>query len=531
MDNVQKSISVSKREEERERSSRPAAVGVNIADFPIAPLVEDTAFLKNSTVRHELSAKVDGAADRYLEIRYGDIVPNCHTEDFLIILSSIASRSEDPLAFKASFYKIHQIRGARSKINKQTIDQYVRHLDALRHTSERTNFIKDTKSGRWKTVDTQVLAGYSYFDEDGYVRKTPILEWVEGNLVKTGEVSNQRVKELDEINFSNLFWKHFLADTFSIDLAIYFALKLQPSKRAYKFGSKEISLHGGFERDLVSFALLQLGMSRVTVEGYMSKKPGKLAHRVRGYLNRVNDTGELSLQVVKSTTTDSGYKVVGQPTKVRSNPSSFLSQLTKGERAAYELMKSNRLYPNVARSILLTERRIFGSNAPDYIKFVIHEFQQWVREGKMIIKDKAAEPAILSLWFTDRYRHDIYKDFLSRTRKKRSEINSGSSTLNLLLPKAPASKIPIPQSSRPPAVYSIESFQRSRPELYKRILVAVQVLFKEFRKQHQKEGADIPQKVLDSQIANRVDACCRKAHEEFRKGNEDYIPDILLEEK
>ena len=188
MDNVQKSISVSKREEERERSSRPAAVGVNIADFPIAPLVEDTAFLKNSTVRHELSAKVDGAADRYLEIRYGDIVPNCHTEDFLIILSSIASRSEDPLAFKASFYKIHQIRGARSKINKQTIDQYVRHLDALRHTSERTNFIKDTKSGRWKTVDTQVLAGYSYFDEDGYVRKTPILEWVEGNLVKTGEL-------------------------------------------------------------------------------------------------------------------------------------------------------------------------------------------------------------------------------------------------------------------------------------------------------------------------------------------------------
>ena len=273
-------------------------------------------------------------------------------------------------------------------------------------------------------------------------------------------------------------------------------------------------------------------MSRVTVEGYMSKKPGKLAHRVRGYLNRVNDTGELSLQVVKSTTTDSGYKVVGQPTKVRSNPSSFLSQLTKGERAAYELMKSNRLYPNVARSILLiAERRIFGSNAPDYIKFVIHEFQQWVREGKMIIKDKAAEPAILSLWFTDRYRHDIYKDFSPVLAKKDLRSTLVHQPLifyfqKLLLPRfqyrslhGHLLSIRSNRSNDRGQSYTNVSWLRSRFSL-------------------RNSGSNIKRKeliflrsVLDSQIANRVDACCRKAHEEFRKGNEDYIPDILLEEK
>src|SRR5690606_20163470 len=107
---------------------------------------------------------------------------------------------------------------------KSQINQIVRDLNALMDTTVDTNFLYDREAREWSAVRTSILAGYTYKDREGKVRRQIRREFnAAGQVIRY--VAEERVKELKRISWAPDFYRFFVRDVVPLDLAVYLSLE------------------------------------------------------------------------------------------------------------------------------------------------------------------------------------------------------------------------------------------------------------------------------------------------------------------
>ncbi len=511
--------------------SIPSVDGFNLSEFSLSPLGQKTKHFANGTFRHEWVQVLDDGTEKlcFFEKSYGNVAPNSDTEDALVILTHLGSTKENPLAFQTSFYEALTLKNPHYKPNAQQVRQFVRHLDALYGMSLHTNFVYDREQKAWKTVKTRVLAAYSYKDDEGRPRKRRIRKHKDGDLVEV--ISDERVKELSEINFTSLFYKHFIQDAVPFDLGVYFALGRQTAKRIFRFGNKYVQTYGHHSLDLQLFCMSRIGMSPNYV---FDKRPSYLASKVRPDAQRVTETNLVTVRVTKSPNTPSGYKISFDKPVVQISFPSMASGFTAAEEKAFTLLRNNGLYQNVAKSVIIKARKVTGKDAPRYIEFVVRQFKKdWIKTNK-IKAPKEAWPAVLTKLFKEAWYYPHFIEWRAAKEKQEhgDEMRKYPGVSDLFTPST--MQDPSPQAQKTAAqmenrhVFSLDRFQKDHSKIFQEIEQKVAL-------KYQRDESILPKSVLsDEQLEKqRTEALtfyCKQCFQEFKKGNSDFFPPALLED-
>ncbi len=520
-----------------EQVSLPSVVGFNLSEFSLSPLGQRTQHLANGMIRHEWMQALDGGGERlcFFEKSYGNVAPNSDTEDVLLILTHLANQSDDPLSVKTSIYEILKLEGNKHRPNRQQIQQVVRHLDALYGMGLHTNFVYDREEKDWKAVKTRVLAAYSYKDDAGRVRKRKVkVKRGEGEHDVVEIVTEQRVKELSEINFTPLFHRHFIKDSVPIDLAVYFALGLPTSKRIYRFGNKYIQTYGHHSLDLQLFCVSRIGMSAQYIEKY---KPSILASKLRPHAKRVSETEKMVVAIEKSNSTPSGYKIVFERPTVQLALPTLTSSYTKAEEKAHRLLLDNGIYPNVATAIVVNCRNVIGRDAPRYIDFVVRRFKKdWVKTGKLKVPEHKA-PGVLKSFFDNNWYYPHFIEWSAEKEKQERREESARyghqslSDIATIASRMPHLAEAVDETAKPVVsetlLYSSERFAKEYPDIYQRIVGAVAERYQV----EPLDGLDISDAQLADIKERAIVFYSEQCFEHFRKGEKDYFPPSLPDEE
>jgi len=222
---------------------------VNLAEFPIAPLVKSTQDLKGKTDTVSFKMKVKNKKGEKVEKQffysreYGDIVPNNDTEDILLLLIYMLQFSEDKYTIHTSATNLLKLKGISVRPNQKQLQSVIRHLEALRQIRIETNFNFDLKNKRWRKAISSVIAGYSF---------TTIGEQTEV-LNSKDEKEFQRqlgnIQRLDSISFAPEFINHFFDNPYRLDLNTYFSLQDPIPKRIYRYANKYLTIKGEEKQD------------------------------------------------------------------------------------------------------------------------------------------------------------------------------------------------------------------------------------------------------------------------------------------
>ncbi len=506
----------------------PSSIGFNLSEFSLSPLAQKTKHLANSTLRHEWNINVsDGKKPCFFEVTYGSVAPNSDSEDILMVLTHLANEAENPLSVRTSFYQIHQLCGHRHRASAQQIGQYVRHLDALYGMDVKTNFVYDREIKDWKTVRTRVLAGYSYNDQHGVIRKRRFRVRSTDENEETVEILVEKpIKELYEFNFTDLFYRHFIQDSVPIDLGVYFSLGVQTAKRLFKFGNKYIHSYGSHSLDLQLFCMSRIGMSPTYVERYA---PSKLASQLRPYARRVTETEHMRVSVEKSPSSPCGYKIIFEPYGKQLPLPSLSTGFTKAEEKAFSALTKHGIYPNISRDIIIATRKAMGRQAPEYINFVLRKFsREWVSAGKLKVpKDKT--PGVLKTFFDNNW---YYPQFMERQSEKRRQEQSAErkrfpnspTPISTILGESNIKGVDVKSLSSNSNEFSLSEFKSSSPEVYKRIVKAVKSQYNSVGKNDLKLSKNELEKIID----RAVNIYCEQTFKHILNGDVNYFPSGLV---
>ena len=511
-----------------EESTIPTLDGYNLAEFSLSPLSQRTQHLSGDTIRHEWTQLNKAGEERlcFFEKSYGNVAPNSETEDILLILTHLARQSDDPLTVETSIYEILKTKGFAHRPNKQQIAQVVRHLDALYGMSLHTNYVYDRKKKDWKGVKTRVLAAYSYKDEDGKVRKRLV-------KVRRGEggeaveiVTEQRVKELSEVNFTSLFFRHFVEESVPLDLGVYFALGLPTAKRLFRFGNKYAHTFGHHALDLQLFCISRIGMSPEYVEKHNASY---LASKLRPHAQRVNETERVAIEIEKSKSTPSGYKIIFDTPTVQMTIPSLASSYTQAEEKTHKLLIRHGIYPNVARSIIIRCRKAIGRDAARYVEFVVRRFEkEWVKAEKLTVPEHKT-PGVLKTFFDRDFYYPHFIEWRAEKEKReRAEESAryggrtGESPFHASFFATPSGVGETPPPRGTEGTFSLAAFREQSRKLYDRVAAAVNA-----RYQLENIEGEITEAQLAPMRERAFEIYAKQAWEAQRRGEEDCFPPAL----
>lgn len=516
-----------------ERQSNMSIDGFNLAEFSLSPLTYQTREFAHKELFYEWEQVLDGELRQcYFKISYGETPPNADTEDYLLLLFFLGQMKNTPLALETSFYEILKTKGIDYTPNKQQIHSIIRHLDALMDLKIETNFIYDRKTKKWnKGIKTGVISGYEYKSKKQRLKRLSASDTIED------------IQELDTIYFDPAFYKYFVADNISFDLATYFLLENPTPKRMYRFGNKYAKNFGSFGLDLVHFCITRLGMKKSYVDGF--KYISKLASKLRPHASRVNETvDELEITIQKDKKQPSGYKIYFCDNTEGEQKKASLEGFTKAEKKLYEELCKEGIYPSPARNLVVKLRTYLGRLGAAYADYTIKAFRKYEKKGLKI--DKKNRGGVLLQAFNDHWYYPAFMEWHNSKEKreeakalKNPEKNAVQQVINkkpqqtLIFPKKETPrKKPVEQNkSKTPSVeikktkFRLERFKELYPEIFTKIY------------QHQLESAkralatfgeaivtNNGKNTFDEGVLQRVEFYCHQCHREFEKGRSDYFP-------
>jgi len=506
--------------------SLPTVVGYNLSEFSLSPLGRKTSHLASRRERYEWITALDDGTERecFFEKSYGDPAPNAYTEDVLLVLTHLAHNSTNPLSFRTSFYEIFKLQGGNYRPGDSQTRQATRHLDALCGMWIRTNFVYDLEDEEWVSVRTGVLAGYTYKDEKGKVRKRRV-------KTKRGEddeefvevVQQERVFELKKVSFAPDFYEHFVRDTVPIDLATYFALEKPTAKRIYRFGNKYIQTLGHHSLDLQVFCVSRIGMS---YEYVAAKRPSYLAAKIRPYTNRVNETGKIIVEVEKSNT-PSGYKITFDRPVVQIPLISTGTSYTDAEHKAYQLLVKHGIYTNVARGIVAKYRNMLGREGARYIRFTVRQFQRDLVDSGKLKVPASGRPGVLKKAFDKNWYYSDFYEWQAKEEKRAwRDEHAKYPLIHVHQPSTPSAEPPVHPVGEVlvnTRAFSLDQFKEGYPDVYQRVVDVVTQRYDEFAEY------GLPEARLEEMKRGSIEVHCKKCLEEFEEGNRDYFPPLLIE--
>ena len=118
-------------------TTNPQFIGFNLADFSLTPVVKKgkSAELVNTRNTHTWTSTVSGRKrEFFIERKYGDVAPNSYTEDFLILLATMAFQRDNPTKIPVSATSLLTVQGYTSLPGGDNIHRVFDHLEALTET-------------------------------------------------------------------------------------------------------------------------------------------------------------------------------------------------------------------------------------------------------------------------------------------------------------------------------------------------------------------------------------------------------------
>jgi len=514
---------------------------VNLAEFPIAPLVKSTQDLKGKTDTVSFKMKVKNKKGEKVEKQffysreYGDIVPNNDTEDILLLLIYMLQFSEDKYTIHTSATNLLKLKGISVRPNQKQLQSVIRHLEALRQIRIETNFNFDLKNKRWRKAISSVIAGYSF---------TTIGEQTEV-LNSKDEKEFQRqlgnIQRLDSISFAPEFINHFFDNPYRLDLNTYFSLQDPIPKRIYRYANKYLTIKGEEKhKDLWEFCWVNIGMRGKQVgEGVDAEDKYKnmkhIASKLKKHINRINDTGEFKISIERLSKKDkrrfswckSGYSITFYlpfPLFQLSNKSSY----TNKEQRAYDEMRKFGIYEGAAKTFVVRYRKEMHTKGGDFILYSIKKTTEYITKKYFKYTSKFRNSktpfggiyyqAIAEEWFYDTYKS---KEESQKERDKKEtnallgiSVEGDSDFSNI---------IEVPKEA-----FDMSKFVQKHPQIHQKI--------KENREAYYNLKSAIFQdslseKSIAQMIQNAIKSYCKMCFIEFELGNTNFFPKMIGEDE
>lgn len=504
-----------------EKQSIQSLDGFNLAEFSLSPLNYQTKDLAHQQISFEWEQNMEGNKNKhcFFKVSYGETPPNADTEDYLLLLLHLAQKKGNPLSVETSFYEIMKTKGLDYKPSKQHTEGIIRHLDALMDLKIETNFIYDRETGKWnKGIKTRVITSYEYKTKE-YTRT----RLIHSKDSSTPKESREEIHELERINFDPTFYKHFVKDAISFDLATYFSLENPTPKRLYRFGNKYINNLGAFGIDLVHFCITRLGMKKSYVESFTYVS--KLSAKLKPHIKRVNETiDNLEISISKSKGDPSGYKITFNKSSQLQLPMN-IDSFTNSEKKSYRSLIENGIYPTPAKKLIVKLRTHLGKKGSEYVNFVIRKFKAYQKRSQF--KKGVKEGAILLKAFTENWYFPEFMEWYSNKKKKeeKEEIARYGDVFEKATQQVTDNKKATHRRNILNTTFDLARFKAENGELYQRIYKSQEESIQNSIDEYGVAFVTANKKMtIEKVIMKRVKFYCEECFREWNKGNNDFIP-------
>lgn len=372
-------------------TTNPQFIGFNLADFSLTPVVKKgkSAELVNTRNTHTWTSTVSGRKrEFFIERKYGDVAPNSYTEDFLILLATMAFQRDNPTKIPVSATSLLTVQGYTSLPGGDNIHRVFDHLEALTETRIHTNSLYDREKGSWYSFKGSPVGGFTYTDEEGKLRNTED---------KNGQIVQIKVRELGTASITPEFYEAFLQDCIRLDLTKYFNVGGPTARRLYKMGMKYVQTLGDFEIDLQECCLARLGMLPNVV---LIDKVSKLAGNIRTHAQRVTEADDFTCVIEKSQT-PSGYKVCFRKNVTQTTIPGLPPALIGTEKKAYSELVKRKVNKSLAYDLVVEARRRHGRRAFRFISFILKIWDNDSKVGPGVLKERIMNPVFFDPAFAD----------------------------------------------------------------------------------------------------------------------------------
>jgi plasmid replication initiation protein len=164
-------------------------------------------------------------------------------------------------------------------------------------TTIATNHFWDKERQRYAEVSFHIIDEYRFYEDER----------------KRSRKDGQLTLPLSYFTWGKTFWQSLQAGYVKkLDTATYFSLNSPLARRLFRYADKHMR-NGGLEIDLFTLATAKLVMSG----NY--RYPSKIIEKLQPAIDELNDRGLADIQIIKSKTTDSGYKMAIQRSVGRSS--------------------------------------------------------------------------------------------------------------------------------------------------------------------------------------------------------------------
>ncbi len=505
--------------------SMPSYDGFNAAALPFFPLKYQTQHLANTDECFLWTGNVNGAEkDFFFHRFYGVVAPSADTADYCLLLRHLLLTSDDPQVIHPSFHEIEALKPFRKhyKPNQSRKQAIIRHLDALQGLNVHTNAAYNRPKKRWDKVKTNIL-NYRYEDDTGKVRERKLTKVLPDGTPVT-YLNTEHIGELADIEFSRWFLEAFFSDSVYVDLAVYFAQEDPTPKRMFRFGNRTVQTLGEYQCDARHFFWNILGMSSVYVTQPDHPRFRDVISLGRRYAQRIIETEGSGVRMLfeRSKTCPSGYKlIVDKPKKVQASLFPSLGSFTERERKSYALLRSYGVYGNTAASLVRRYRRRLGSEAPDYIQYVVRYFRsKYMKTGRLKAPQHKWGGALTS-FFTSDILFPQYADWAQAKRSKQRKLDHAlyEGKVQDLFGGTP---------SEPKENLFLEGFAKQHPDVYRRIVKAIHTKYDQLMSVLP-PGAMTPYE-MKTRKNKSIEDYCRTCVINFDKGKKDYYPPMLIED-
>lgn len=375
-------------------TSTPLFVGFNLADFSLTPVVRkgESDQLINTKHTHQWTGITQGRKrEFFIERSYGNVAPNAYTEDFLLLLATMAFQRDNPSEIPVSANALLKVQGYTSLPGGDNISRVFEHLDALSETRLHTNALYNRDTSKWYSFKGSPVGGFTYMDEEGKFRST---------FDKEGREIKVIVRELGTASITPEFYNSFLQDCIKLDITKYFHVGGPTARRLYKMGAKYINTLGDFEIDLQECCVTRLGMLPDVV---LKNKVSKLASDIRPQAKRVTEADNFSCTIEPSQT-PSGYKICFRKNVSQVALPGIPKVLEGSEKTAHRELTTRGVNSALAYELVLEARRRHGRRAERFISFVLRTYDKEKTTGKVgvgVIKHRIMNPVFFDPTFAD----------------------------------------------------------------------------------------------------------------------------------
>ncbi len=376
----------------------------NLSSFAIAPIARSTKDVPKE--RHfEWDAIDTKGIKRKCSCRfqYGLKRPNYKTEEVLVALCFLLLKQREvggnDYVLDTSHMNIYNYLSfdTSRKPSAKDFKMISDHLDALMDTKIELQYV--TSDGKYKRlVKSTIIQKISYIDEVS--DKTYQKKNADGEMEKFRKAP----KYLESVEFSNSFIDLFMNEVTFYDYYQYLWLKRPIPKRLYRIANSH--KERTFDSELRRFCEVQLGMTGKSLENSRD-----LARRIKKEAKIVNSLGEGSYSVVrKKESKPSGYSLIYSNTPRLFSFSEQKEFWTKEEHEAFQALRSYNVTENQGATLINRFRGYFGFRSPDYIKYTILRFTNWINNeiGSQLKIPKQKLCALLLIVFKEGW---YYKDF------------------------------------------------------------------------------------------------------------------------